>query len=212
MNQLISIKDAERKAFRMTFQDGLWDIFLGIVILQFATIPLLTDLGWGDFWSSMAILPVYFLVWFGIRRMKTAVVVPRVGLVNYQDERKRKIRKIPLIASITLVLGLIFGLLFFVSDNFNEWLFPLGFSIVALGAFSGAAYYLDFPRLIVYGVLTAMSPLIGQMLYVTFGAAHHGFPITFGISGLAMIVTGLILFARFLQKYSRPDNLLIENE
>jgi hypothetical protein len=205
MRKQINLKEAERMAFRMTFQDGLWDIFLGVVILQFAIVPYLTDLGWGDFWSSMTILPVYFAALYGLRKLKSSLVVPRVGLVNYHQQRKKKIRKITSITIISLFLGLVFGLVLFVGDDFSEWLFPGLFSVVALGAFSGAAYYLDFPRLMAYGVLTALAPLIGQILYKTIGSVHHGFPITFGVSGSLMIVVGLYLLSQFLQKYPLPD-------
>jgi len=205
MTQQLSLKEAERKAFRMTFQDGLWDIFLGIVILQFAIVPQLTDLGWGDFWSSMVMLPVYMLALWGVRFVKRIITTPRVGLVNYHSERKSKIQKLILITSGSLVLGLVFGLIFYYGDNFNEWIFPAAFCIIAIAAFSGAAYYLDFPRLIAYGVLTALSPLVGQFLYLNWGMAHHGFPITFGITAALMILFGLFLFSRFLRDYPLPS-------
>ena len=204
MTQQLNLRDAERKAFGMTFQDGLWDIFLGIVILQFAIVPQLTDLGWGDFWSSMVMLPVYLIAIWGVRFLKRTITTPRVGLVNYHDERKSKVQKLTLITVGALMLGLIFGLLLFYGDNFSEWFFPAAFSIVAMGTFGGAAYYLDFPRLIVYGVLTALSPLIGQVMFLNWGVLHHGFPITFGISASVMILVGIYSFIRFVQEYQLP--------
>ncbi len=205
MEKNISLKEAERKAFRMTFQDGLWDIFLGLVILQFALVPLLNDLGWGDFWSSMVMLPGYLLAIWGVRFLKRTVTTPRVGLVTYRSERKSKIQKLTLITTGTLLLGLVFGLLLFVGDDFSEWFFPAVFSIVAMAAFGGAAYYLDYPRLIVYGIFTALSPLVGQALYLNWGAMHHGFPITFGFSGSVMIIIGIWHFVRFLREYPIMD-------
>ncbi len=201
MRQQLSLKAAERKAFRMTFQDGLWDIFLGLVVLPFAIVPQFTDLGWGDFWSSMVMLPVYLLALLGVRYLKRNITTPRVGLVKYHGERKSKIQKLTLITSGTLLLGLVFGLLLFFVDDFSEWFFPSVFSIVAMAAFGGAAYFLDYPRLIVYGFLTGLSPLVGQVLYLNWGAMHHGFPITFGFSGVVMIAIGVYLFLRFLREY-----------
>jgi len=208
MSQHINLKNAERKAFRMTFQDGLLDIFLGIVMLQFVIVPYLTDRGWGDFGSSMAMLPIYILCWLGIRKLKSSLTVPRLGMVVYKQERLRKIRMITLIAVVTLLLGIIFGLLLYFGGEFSEWFFPLLFSLIALAAFFGAAYFLDLPRLILYGILVALSPVIGQALYKTIGAAHHGFPITFGVSSAVMIITGLYLFFQFLQKYPLPNSVV----
>ncbi len=205
MNMQINLKDAERKAFRMKFQDGLWDVFLGIVVLQFAIVPIFTDLGWGDFLSSMAMLPIYLVSWLVIRKLKSALITPRLGLVAYQQERLRKVNKITLMMVVTLVLGLIFGLLLYIGGEFGEWFYPVLLGLVVLTTFSAAAYFLDLPRLILYGGLAGLSPVIGQMLYKTINAAHHGFPITFGISGSLMIIVGLVLFVQFLNKYPLPD-------
>ncbi|MBC8504741.1 MAG: hypothetical protein ISR58_20525 [Anaerolineales bacterium] len=204
MTQQLNLRDAERKAFGMTFQDGLWDIFLGLIISQFAIVPLLTDLGWGDFWSSMVVLPIYLLALWGMRYLKKFITTPRVGLVNYHQERKSKIRKITLITTATLLSGLGFGIVFFYSDAPDGSFFPAAFSIVAMVVFGGGAYFLDFPRLIIYGLLTALSPIIGQLLWINYGAAHHGFPITFGISAAVMIIVGVFMFIRFLQRYPHP--------
>ena len=98
MTRQLNLKDAERKAFGMTFQDGLWDIFLGLVISQFAIVPQLTDLGWDDFWSSMIMLPVYLLALWGFQFIRGIVIMPQIGTVNFCQERKSKIQKVTLIA------------------------------------------------------------------------------------------------------------------
>jgi hypothetical protein len=41
--------------------------------------------------------------------------------------------------------------------------------------------------------------LIGEWLWTKGYAAHHGFPVTFGISSGIMILVGWILFVRFLR-------------
>ena len=56
MTAEISLKEAERKVFKATFQDGMWDIFIGCIVLQFAIAPLLSS-KLGDFWSSVIFLP-----------------------------------------------------------------------------------------------------------------------------------------------------------
>lgn len=78
------------------------------------------------------------------------------------------------------------------------------FSLIFFTVFCIAAYFLNFTRLYIYGVLVALSPLIGELLYVYFNASHHGFPITFGISAGLIILTGLVLLVRFLQDYPIP--------
>jgi hypothetical protein len=204
MSPMISLKEAERKVFTSTFRDGLWDIFIGCVILQFAVGPLLTDLGLGDFWSSVVFLPFYLLAYLGLWAGKKFIVAPRIGLVTYHRTRKARLRKVTVISLIILVIGVIVGLLAFNMSNLSEWIFPAILSAVMLGGFSLAAYFLDFTRLYVYGVLVSLSPLVGELLFRYAGAAHHGYPIVFGVSGGLMILTGLFLFIRFLRDYPIP--------
>ena len=65
MSQKISLKAAERKAFRTTYNDGLVDIFLGCFFLMFVIAPYLSA-SLGDFWSSAVFLPFWALVYLAI--------------------------------------------------------------------------------------------------------------------------------------------------
>ena len=56
MSQKISLREAERKAFRSRYNDGLWDILLGCFFLMFVIAPYLSA-SLGDFWSSAVFLP-----------------------------------------------------------------------------------------------------------------------------------------------------------
>jgi len=50
MSQTINLKELERKAWRSVFQDGLWDIFLGLLLLAMAIGALLSDIGVPEAW------------------------------------------------------------------------------------------------------------------------------------------------------------------
>ncbi len=206
MSPVISLKEAERRAFRATFQDGLWDILIGCIFLQFAVGPSLTDFGLGDFWSSMLFLPFYLLVYAGVRAGKKYIVAPRIGLVTYHQTRRARLKKVQVIALIILVIGLIVGIVAFINiSSLSGWIFPALFSLVILVWFSSAAYFLDFSRLYIYAVMTSLAPLVGELLFRYAGAVHHGYPIVFGFSAAVMIGTGLILFVRFLRDYPIPQ-------
>ncbi|MFC1935998.1 hypothetical protein ACFLX9_04540, partial [Chloroflexota bacterium] len=60
MSQRISLKEAERRAFTKAFQDGLWDILIGCIVLLWAIAPFLST-RMGDFWSSAVFLPFWGL-------------------------------------------------------------------------------------------------------------------------------------------------------
>jgi hypothetical protein len=205
MSQQISLKDAERKVFQSTFADGLWDVLLGCWFpLQLAIAPFLS-VSMGDFWSSAVFLPfwgaVYLVIW-GIRKK---VVKPRIGRVEFGVARKTRLKKFSAALLIVNVIAFILGIVAFLGfGSLPVGGVPIVLGLILLVGFSSAAYFLDFPRLYVYGLLGALAPLIGEWLYQNMGASHHGFPIVFGTLAGVMILTGLVTFVRFLQNNPLP--------
>jgi hypothetical protein len=86
MSEAISLKQIEKKAFKSTHGDGLWDILLGCFVLMFAVAPLLSA-RLGDFWSSAVFLPFWGGVYLVIRFLRKNVVAPRVGTAKFGRAR-----------------------------------------------------------------------------------------------------------------------------
>jgi len=55
-----------------------------------------------------------------------------------------------------------------------------------------------------YGLLVFLSFLVGEWLYVNANAAHHGFPIAFGVTSAIMISVGAVVFFRLLKNNPLP--------
>jgi hypothetical protein len=204
MSQPISLKEAERKAFRTTYNDGLWDIFLGCFFLMFAIGPYLS-LSLGDFWSSVVFLPFWGAVYVVIRLIRRYVVSPRIGIVKFGPARKTKLAKFSVVMLVVNVVALILG--FVAAMSFGSvpgQMISAIFGLILLIGFSMAAYFLDFNRLYIYGLLAGLSPLAGEWLYTHGKATHHGFPITFGTSAGIMILVGLAVFLRLLRNNPAP--------
>lgn len=199
MSRKISLKEAERRVFVMNFSDGLWDIFLGSYFLMFAVAPLLSE-HLGDFWSSAVFLPFWGLVFLMIWLVRRYIVSPRLGLVTFGKQRKNRLMRFNLFMLVVNTIALVLGML--AALNFAR--LPGQIISIALGpifliGFSTAAYFLDFSRLYVYGLLVGVAPPIGEWMFQNMGATHHGFPITFGFLSALMVVIGLTIFGLFLR-------------
>jgi len=204
MSPQISLKEAERKAFRTTVNDGLWDILLGCFFLIFVIAPYLST-RLGDFGSTIAFLPLWALAYLAIWLIRKYVVIPRIGLVKFGHARKRRLKKFSVVMLVINVAALILGAVaaMYVGRVPGQ-VFPIIFGLILLICFSLAAYFLDFIRLYVYGLLVGLSPLVGEWLWTRSYAAHHGFPITFGASVFIMILVGSATFIRLLRDNPFP--------
>lgn len=205
MSEVISLKQAEKKVFSLATQDGLVDVFLGCLFLGWAIAPFYSA-KLGDFWSMAMFLPFWGLVMLGIWLVRRYIVKPRVGTVQFGKARKTRMRWFTGVMLALNIIALIVG--FWVSlnaDTLSGRAATAVFGMTCLVLFSTAGYSLDFPRLYVYGLLLALSPQVGEWLYSDYGASHHGFPITFGITSGIMLVTGFFVFIRLLRNNPLPN-------
>jgi hypothetical protein len=204
MSPQISLKEAEQKVFRTAYNDGLWDIFLGCFFLTFVIILYISPI-LGDFWSSVAQLPFWALAYLTIRLIRRYVVTPRIGRVTFGQARKTKLTKFTVVLLVFNVIAFILGAVAALSfGSVPGQMFSIILGMILLIGFSIAAYLLDINRLYIYGLLVGLSLLVGEWLWTYGYAAHHGLPITFGISSGIMILVGLTVFVRLLRDNPLP--------
>ena len=198
MSEKISLKEAERKAFKTKIDDGMWDILLGCFFLLFVAALYLSP-SLGDFWSSAIIIPGlgfgYLIIWL----IRKYIITPRIGLVKFGKTRKIKLKRFTIVMliinSIAFILGIIASLTFgIVPGQMISALFGLMLLII----FSMGAYYLDIARFYVYGLLAGVMPMVGEWLWSRGYASHHGIPVMFGSGGGIMILVGLFIFIRLV--------------
>jgi len=191
MSQHISLREAEQKVFASAFADGLWDIMIGCVFLMFAVAPFLSR-SLGDSWSSAVFVPFWALAYLATWVIRKYVVRPRVGVVRFGPWRKARLTRFSIamlaVFTIAFVLGIFSALRF---GTVPAWVHTASFSLIVLSTFSLTATFLRFTWLYIYGALIALSPLVGEWLYLHSSAPHHGYPVTFGVSTGVPLFVGL---------------------
>ncbi len=209
MSQQTSLREVERRVFQVGFQDGLWDILIGLLILAFALAPVLSE-SLGDFWSSVVLFGTWPLLLGLISLVRKYVVSPRLGAVQFGPSRMRRLMRFNMAALIVLTASLLLGVGAFAFSQSAlgvvlGWVPMASLGLTCLVLCSVAAYFLDYPRLYVYGMLLVVAPLAGEWLYQVRRVPHHGIPVTFGFTAAVVIAVGLVKFIQLLRAYPASD-------
>jgi len=189
----VSLKEIERKAWTSYFEDGLWDVFLGAMLL-IGGIRSLTD----NVWYTLLVLSLVPVVPLG----KKLITIPRLGYVKFGPGRKLKLgkAKAALVISVLAVFALFLLPVLFTHSGLPLPGIPVSPIMAAwIAVFFGVlAYYLDFKRLYAYGLLYGMSEVIWGQFGKPVGSVAQT------IMGIAILVIGLVVFVRFLQRFPLP--------
>lgn len=197
------LKKLERSTFRAAVDSGLWDMFLASVVAMFAVAPLLSS-RLGDFWSSAIFVPAWAAAYLGIRVVQIRVLGPRLGVVRFAPARQKRLKSLGIVMLAVNVAVLILGIVAATQEpTVQAEIVPLSFSMILLLCFSLVAFFLEIPRVFLYGLLLAGAPPTGEVLFQRGYAAHHGFPVTFGVCALVILVSGIVRFKRFLPSPAR---------
>jgi len=190
----------EGRIFRkMNMTDGLMDIYLGIML-----IPYSIWIYYPDFSIGAVLLPfvAFALAYPVYLHLKKRFVAPRVGSVKPGPIRRKKMHILVTASIVGLVLTVALVLATaFASEAAVQVMAGIPrvfwiFSLCVIGATTLTAWIASTPRLAVYGLLVAVSIPVDAVFILRSG----NLPTTL-IPVLIMIVTGIVLFIRFLDKY-----------
>lgn len=189
MTEKINLKEIEKKAWTSYFQDGLWEIFLGLMMLTMG-IRALAD----NAWFTLLIVAAVLVIVVG----KRLITIPRIGRVKFGTVRKVKQRNVIAVLGISVLANLVLLLLHNSGLILPEMSISPIMAIWLLAVFGLLAYYLDFRRLYVYGLFFAISEVLWGLFDKPTG------PIAFSVSGSAALLIGTVLLIRFLHRYPIP--------
>jgi hypothetical protein len=207
MSTQLNLKEIERKAFRSTYQDGLWDMYMGLVVICMSIFVYRPATGYSPMNIILMLLATglaYSLFWAG----KKYITLPRMGQVRFGAMRKQKKTTLVIVLSVVVLIQVgVLGLTMLgwlspevgakVNDYFRDRDL-MDLAVAAIGTlFVGVgmtmtAYFSDFPR--GYYIAVMMSLAVFLMLFLN----RPIYPILIG--GL-IVLPGLVFFVRFLKTY-----------
>ncbi len=207
MAENVDLKSLERKAYRSIFEDGLWDLFIGLIILSVGLSTFLSSiLNLSELW--LAVIPVLilnisaFLIFYLGKKL---ITIPRLGIVKFGPKRKSKQQKLRIFLFAFFILNIVLLILPF-SNLVNSIEFePLIITLIlGLGGitlpFVVVAYFLDFTRLYIYAILAGLGFFLTELLYPIVGTPLD-ILLPFGITGGVIVVIGLYYFITFFRNY-----------
>jgi hypothetical protein len=187
----ISLKEIQRKVYMTFFQDGLWDIFLGLFILGWG-LAILTDLA---YLPGVAFIGLYFAIW-GVNKRLT---YPRIGYARFSETSRRRITaKFVILGVAVMLVGVIMAVLWGIGTR-PQWLadyFPLIFNGILAAIVCFVAYWARVKRFYGYAVLI----FLGAVFHLWLGTEwEFGF---IGAGGIILLI-GLGVLIIFLRKYPK---------
>ena len=206
MVENVDLKEIEKKAWRATYQDGLWDIYIGLLITGFALIFYLNFLGLEEpllifFLCCWVTIPILILS-FG----KKFITPKRIGSVKFGKKRKKTKKRLTYFLTANVFILLMFLILtqlgLFELIPLEGLMVPLFFGLFISIPLSIVAYFLDFSRLYVYAIIFGLGYLLSELFYPIVGAPLDSF-LSFGVPGIIITLIGVYFLISFLKKYPK---------
>jgi hypothetical protein len=207
MNTQLDLKEMERKAFRATYQDGLWDLYFGLIVVCMSIFVYRPASGYSPLNIVLALCAfgvAFGLFWAG----KKFITLPRMGQVRFGAKReKRKRTMIIALSVVVLIQSLLFvlQLIAWANPGLGERINGLirdrnvmDLVVASVGALIVGpsmilvAYFRDFPRGYFIAAMIALAVFL--MIYLN----QPVYPI---FISMLIALPGLVLFVRFLRNY-----------
>lgn len=201
----------EREAFRRYYEDGVFDIYLGLMLLVFSAASVLWQTLESELVSYVAMLGLALAVTLPLLAYRRRLLRERLGTFQPGPQRKLRISRTRWVLLGSVVLGvLVFGAMALAvtgasSLDLLALVVPLLWLVNAVVVFGAMAYYLDVPRFYAYGIVAGL--LMPLLIWpdALWGVELPAWLI-FGSAGLAVVAYGVVKLRRFLRRYPAPQH------
>lgn len=193
----VSPKEIERRAYRSTFEDGIYDIQFGLLFLLLLLGSSLEAIELSPYIGLCLIMIPLIFPWLA----KRYITIPRMGEVEFGPERKKKKRVILIVGAVVLFFTLPL-LILMGGDVLGSVLGWKLLIVFAAPLFVLAVYTTDFPRLYLYAALMLFSVVNAEFLLGPLGSPLNAI-LSFGLPGLIITAIGINLLIKFIRTYPK---------
>jgi len=197
-------KQTERRVFTSFLQAGIIEAFTGIFLLQLGLPALFSRSGFGDWESALFTLPIALILLLVVFLVRQYLVVPRLGHVKFLPERRRRISRLIIVPTLTLIAGVIVGYVF--TENAplrHAFVGQIPFILIPIIVVAAAAYFLDMKRLYIYGAIVGLAFPLGKYLETAIGS-RNALPATILFAAFVFLGMATVFLVAFLRKYREP--------
>jgi hypothetical protein len=185
------LKRLERKAWQSYHQDGLAEVFVGLLLVLAFLAGISGERRFFVYIPMLLTGPALILA-------KRIITVPRMGQVKFGPARKARLRKLRTVAIVAFALTIVLLVMTILGvDWVPEQRLLVSFGLGAMIAllFAAAAYWKDFPRMYGVGLLVGAAFTVTELL---------DSPVPLLVAGGILMAVGLVILTSFLRKYPIP--------
>lgn len=212
MNTIIDLKKLERKTWSRRFEDGLLDIYLGLILLVVAICGMVLRSDIEAPWPLVIYAVLAFGAWalYGIGRQ--FITRPRMGQIKPGPQAKARRTKTIVVNFICVGLTVLLLMVTIGMQRYGfggpsaETIFvhlvaPIATILILLLSFGLGAAFLEYNRLYAIGILYVIG--VGGLLLYVIEELDAGVVATFA-AAVVVIGMGTIVFVRFLREHPVP--------
>jgi hypothetical protein len=206
MTDVKDLQELEKLAFRRFFEDGIFDIFLGLMLVLMPLVSFTGDRVDNEGARIALLIVAYGGLVAATQLVRRHLLRTRLGDFRPGAGRRRKIRNTRLVLLGSVALGIVAFVVagaMYTNGGSVEVLdvaMPILWFVNATVVFGAMAYFLDVPRLAVYGLLFGSALLLAEAPRLMWG---FDVPLwlAFGLPAGIIIVAGIRKLIVFLRDY-----------
>ena len=202
------LKKLERMVWIRCYEDGLIDIFLGILLLLMGSGHItMYRFGMSETGSIVAMVILQIVAVGALVAAKRVFTYPRIGQVKFGPKGRSRVKKWFFVLVGSAVVGLALFLLAMASQSGGlgavntDILLPVVYVLNMVAVFGMFAWISGLPRFLLVGVLYAL-PLPLTIGFRELAGIRIGYT-SFAIPGGLICLMGIVILIRFLRKYPR---------